>query len=176
MPTEIEPRDVVLRVPQQFWLNWLAEGDHPGDEPTETWGFSAGNVPVLPPGSRCYVTCYGLVRGYAPVVAPEPGGPRVAFLRRGGAVAVTVPGLDLRRGRWSWRYRCWEREEERPFDDRWGWAMAGLPERLERDVHILMIARQDPVTRAELKRRALAGALTGDALLVGLPISPKVGA
>jgi hypothetical protein len=157
-------RDVVLRVPQGRWLNWLAEGDHPGEEPTETWAFGAGTVPDLAPGSRCYVMAFGRVRGYAPVAE----GDRVptAFLRRGGAVAVTVPWVQSTRGQWCWRYRFWEREDEVTFP---AWATEGLPDKLRADVERLLWLRQHLEYRATLKRRALAGATAPSELFRGMP-------
>jgi hypothetical protein len=162
-------RDVVLRVPQGRWLNWLAEGDLPGDlpgdEPTETWAFGVGCVvPDLPPGSRCYVMAFGKVRGYAPVAEDELAAG--AFLRRGGAVAVTVPWLQSGRGQWCWRYRFWEREQEVPFP---AWATDGLPDALRAHVERLLKVRQDPDHRAALKRRALAGATAPSELFRGMP-------
>lgn len=158
------PRDVLARVPQGRWLNWLAEGDWPGEEATETWAFGAGRrAPELPPGSRCYIAAFGLVRGYAELLPPTAG---TAFLRRGGAVAITVPGLELQRGQWSWCYRTWDRAAETTFPD---WATAGLPPPVLAATQRLVRLRADPTSRAILRRRALAGLTTARALFAAMP-------
>lgn len=158
--------DVLIRVPQARWLNWLAEGDLPGDEPTESWAFSVGQAPRgLAFGDRCYVASFGQIRGYAPFVAIGETERGPTIVRMGGAVAVTVPGLDFGKGQWTWRYRNWDRESEVPFLT---WATEGLPVALARDVRLLMRMRRNATARAELKRRALAGVTRGDALFHGL--------
>jgi hypothetical protein len=162
-------RDVVLRVPRQFWLRWICEGDLPGEEPTETWAFSVGAAPALPPGARCYVTAFGMLRGYAPIsdtTGRTKGMRGGSFLRRGDAVAVTVPGLNLSAGRWAWAYRSWSREHEVPFP---AWATAGLPPELEADVRLALDLRKNVEHRAILKERACRGATSAAELFAGLP-------
>lgn len=162
-------RDVVLRVPRQLWLRWICEGDLPGEPATELWAFSVGKAPALPPGARCYVAAFGMLRGYAPIAVTTgrtEGMQGGSFLREGGAVAVTVPGLDLGAGRWAWAYRSWPREREVPCPE---WATAGLPCELEADVRLALDLRRDPKHRAILKERAISGASTPAALFDGLP-------
>ncbi len=173
-------RDVVLRVPRDRWLNWLAEGDWPGEITTGRWDFAVGPLggtrsklrDAITAGEppRCYVASFGRLRGYAPLVEvgryfgsrPQPVD---SFIRAGGAVAVTVPGLDLGKGRWCWAYRSWEREHEVDFPE---WATAGLPESLRRHVERLIRYRKDPDKRDLLRRRALMGATAVSDLFLGL--------
>ncbi len=117
------PRDVVVTVPRDLWTGWLDEGDLPGDPYTgEEWGFLLGGYPpksVEPGISRVYVVAHGRLRGYAQLtgVWAAAGGrkPAFAFCRRGGAVAVTID--EQIKGFRGWRYRWWEREDERPFPE-----------------------------------------------------------
>lgn len=123
--------DVVVTVPQGLWDDWLREGDLPG----ETWSGAeshfnlGGDPPDTKPGERVYVVAFGRVRGYAPLRRIDrgqtwgewrPGG--FALVRRGGAVACTIP--EGVRGFRGWRYRWWPREQEIPFPD---WRTAGVP-------------------------------------------------
>ncbi len=147
--------DVVVTIPQGRWLQWLAEGDLPGDPPAEStrWSFYlGGGVPRSKPGARCYVVAWGRLRGYAPIVAsPGPGDRSID--RAGGAVACTIP--ELIPGFRGFRPRSWRREDERPFAD---WVTAGLPPSLERDVHQLLELRaRGPEWRAGLRHWALTG-------------------
>lgn len=161
--------DVVLRVPQDRWLNWLAEGDWPGEPTTEEWGFKVGSLgnsraamrAAAPPGTeplRCYVAAFGRLRGFAPVVQIHRTATGLKFVdrfvRAGGAVALTVSGLDLGKGRWCWAYRSWDRAAEVPFP---AWVSEGLPPGLAASVHQLEAFRADPEKRTILRRRALAG-------------------
>lgn len=71
------------------------------------------------PDQRCYVVYGGCLRGYSPLFAIETweGSLRMrAFIRRGDAVAVTIP-LEVRGFR-GYRYRWWDRSIEVPFP---GW-------------------------------------------------------
>lgn len=70
------------------------------------------------PGQRCCVVAHGRLRGYAPLFAVEveAGTGRLkAFIRKGGAAALTIP--EAIRGFRGWRYRWWERSAEVPFPD-----------------------------------------------------------
>lgn len=115
--------DVVVTVPMQLWVEWIDEGDLPGDDPCRSpldledhWGFStSGFRPTIEVGERVYIVAHRLVRGYAPLTRLEVNGRRVTFGRRGGAVAVTIP--EPVRGFRGWRYRWWDRVAERPFPD-----------------------------------------------------------
>lgn len=116
--------DIVVTVPKNFEFGgkrglaaWIAEGELPGDPETgEDWYFyMGGNPPKMQPGDRVYVVCEGKLRGYAPLVRVERYDGGYALIRRGGAVAVTLPvGV---KGFQGFRYRWWNREEELPFPD-----------------------------------------------------------
>lgn len=112
--------DVVVTVPMGQWVDWIEEGDLPGDAPTGNRShFWVGLVPTAQPGDRVYVVAHGRLRGYAPLVGAEvecslrPD--RACLLRDGGAVAVTID--QPIRGFQGWRYRWWERADERPYPD-----------------------------------------------------------
>ena len=116
--------DVVVTVPQGFWEEWIAEGDAVGEPWSgEEWDFFLGGYPpkVLP-GERVYIVCRRRLRGYAPLVRLEPkalrfrpGPTGYALIRRGGAIAVTIPGeIPGFRG---FRYRWWDRSIEIPFPE-----------------------------------------------------------
>lgn len=110
--------DIVVTVPRDLWESWLAEGDLPGDDPQyESHFWIAPPLPKIVAGDRVYVVAHGALRGYAPLVRVEthcrlrPS--RACLLRVGGAVAVSIP--EEIRGFQGWRYRWWQREDERPF-------------------------------------------------------------
>jgi len=110
--------DVVVTVPKWFGLdNWIEEGDAAGEPWSgELWDFTtAGASPRIGRGDRVYVVFNGKLRGYAPLVRLDVNGRRLAFIRGGGAVAVTVPFPIT--GFRGWRYRWWDRAEERPFPE-----------------------------------------------------------
>lgn len=106
--------DLVGTCPKDFWLEWIAEGDAAGEpESGEEWGWFTGHRfrTLTKPGDRFYVVAHGKLRGYAPVVGVWPG----AIVRKGGAVAVTIP--DHIPGFRGLRKRWWHRDAERPFPD-----------------------------------------------------------
>lgn len=121
--------DVVVTVPMDFRFSglrglaaWIAEGDAAGDEDSGTeWEFSTfGHKPTMVPGDRVYVVCHYRLRGYAPLVRLHfnpisRGRGHLAFIRRGGAVATTIPDRIV--GFRGWRYRWWPRAAEIPFPD-----------------------------------------------------------
>lgn len=112
--------DVVVTVPKGLWLDWLAEGDLPGEEAQwESHFWFHGGIPRIEPGDRVYVVAHGRLRGYAPLVTVEPRcrlrQNMSCFLRRGDAEAVTIP--EHIRGFQGWRYRWWERNAEVPFPE-----------------------------------------------------------
>lgn len=77
------------------------------------------------PDQRCYIVAHGWLRGFAPLFAIEVKsgtGALKAFIRRGGAEAVTIPGEI--RGFQGWRYRWWDRSAEVPFPN---WITEGVP-------------------------------------------------
>ena len=157
--------DVVVTVPQNRWLQWLAEGDLPGDPPEESalWDFFVGErVPTFKPGARCYVIAWGMLRGYAPMVqSPRQGR---AIVRGGEAVACTIDGKI--QGFQCYRMRWWDRAQEKPFHD---WATAGLPAGLRRDVEQLLELRsRGPEMRASLRHWALTGEFRRPSASAGL--------
>jgi len=103
---------------------WIAEGDAAGDPETgiEWWFTTWGLRPACIPGDRLYIVCEDRLRGYAPIVRVMFGESRwrngsapIAFIRKGGAVAVTIP--EKIRGFRGWRPRWWDRDTEVPFPD-----------------------------------------------------------
>lgn len=123
--------DLVVTVPKQQWVPWIAEGDLPGEQATGEWDFSTGGArPRIEPGERIYVVSHGLVRGYAPLVRiEEPWSGERVLVRAGGAVAETplVDGAPLRvDGFRGWRYRWWERTTEGPFAPFDAWMTEGI--------------------------------------------------
>lgn len=114
--------DIVVTVPKNIWIEWILEGDAVGDPYSgEEWGyFCGGGVPEIAPGERVYIVAHNRLRGYAPLTRLQQR--PLAFGRRGGAVAVTIPTpIPGFRG---WRYRWWEREDESPFPD---WRTTDVP-------------------------------------------------
>lgn len=118
--------DVVVTVPMGLWVDWLAEGDLPGQPAEFESHFWIGSrLPDMRPGERVYIVAWGRLRGYAPLVRIEPYcklRPSTSCLvRSDGAEALTIPqGIIGFRG---WRYRHWERAGEVPFPD---WMAAGV--------------------------------------------------
>lgn len=116
--------DVVVTVPKNLWQDWLTEGDLPG-EPWSGHEFHfwlGGMVPHIVTGERVYIVAHGKLRGYSLLIAREircrlrPD--RSCLIRRGGAASVTID--EPIRGFQSFRYRWWDREDERPFPE---WAV-----------------------------------------------------
>lgn len=126
--------DVVVTVPINFTHPdfpglkgldaWVAEGDAAGDpESGEEWWFTTyGPIPVFIPGDRLYVVCEDRLRGYAPLTKVmydesrfRHGKAPIAFVRNGGAVAVTIS--EKITGFRGWKNRWWHRENEIPFPD-----------------------------------------------------------
>jgi hypothetical protein len=118
--------DIVVTCPQRLWREWLDEGDLPGQPWSgyESHYWFGGRFPHISPGERVYVVAHRRLRGYAPLVRIEPRcelAPTMhCFVRRGGAVAVTIDGPIP--GFQGWRYRWWKREDEVPFPD---WCLPG---------------------------------------------------
>jgi hypothetical protein len=82
------------------------------------------------PDQRCYVVAHGRLRGYAPLYAIETNGTGRelrAFIRRAGAVAITVP--ESIRGFRGWKYRWWDRAAEVAFPDWKTEGVTGQPKR-----------------------------------------------
>lgn len=110
--------DVVVTVPKSFGLErWVAEGDAAGDPWSgEEWGFFlGGHPPKIEPGERVYIVHNGRLRGYAPLVRVVPTDRGFALVRRGNAVAVTID--ETIKGFRGYRYRWWDRNDERPFPE-----------------------------------------------------------
>jgi hypothetical protein len=133
---------LVVTVPKAMWWEWLSEGDLAaatgyGDpaawEGKYEYGFNVGTrrPPAIAEGERVYIVAHGRLRGWAPLAyvaePPEPeerfGGRRggYALVRRGGAVACTIP-VEIRGFR-GVRVRWWNRDAEIPFPD---WRRAGV--------------------------------------------------
>ena len=129
--------DVVVTVPKNFThpcapgkrglSAWLAEGDAPGTAWSGTeWMYTThGAIPKIEVGERVYVVCEGRLVGYAPLISvkvamdvllqkPNPYRGPLAFVRGGGAVGCTIDRKIT--GFRGWRYRWWEREDEKPLD------------------------------------------------------------
>lgn len=113
--------DVVVTLPKRFGLKaWIAEGDPAGTEWSgEEWGwYMGGNPPTkLDPGDRVYVVYSGHLIGYSPLVCIRENLYMLGYVlvRRGDAVAVTID--ERIRGFQGYRYRWWDREQERPFPE-----------------------------------------------------------
>ena len=109
--------DVVVTVPKRLWEEWLAEGDLPGEQWSGDYSdFWVGGVPVkLCVGERVYVVCNQKLRGYSPLYCLYKEGKRCALVRRGGAVACTVD--EEIKGFRGFRYRWWDRNDEKSFED-----------------------------------------------------------
>ena len=117
--------DVVVTVPKNFEYGglkgiaaWVSEGDAAGEPWSgEEWHFYLGGPrPRIEPGDRVYVVYNGKLRGYAPLIRLENyHGGGYALVRHGNAVAVTVaePITGFR----GFRYRWWQREDEKPCPD-----------------------------------------------------------
>lgn len=137
--------DVVVTVPKGIWEDWLTEGDlayaddsghAPGWEGDNEYGFYLrGTRPNIEPGERVYIVAHGHLRGYAPLTALENGerfggaADSFALVRRGSAIAVTIPALGIPerpatiKGFQGYRYRWWLRNLEMPFPD---WRTEGV--------------------------------------------------
>jgi hypothetical protein len=140
--------DVVVTVPKALWSEWLGEGDLAYSEhlpegpygavvlnPPRPWegfneyGFNVGHRrPAIERGERLYIVSHGRLRGYSPVVGVEQtlrfGGRNHgnwAIVRRGDAVAVTVP-WEMR-GFQGYHYRTWAYNDEVPFPN---WRTEGV--------------------------------------------------
>lgn len=109
--------DLVVTCPKGRWEEWIAEGDPAGSPPSgEEWAWYLGGPrPDIGPGDRLYVVAHGRLRGFAPVTHLIETDTGWAIIRRGGAVAVTIPiPIPGFRG---WRRRWWTRDTEVPFPD-----------------------------------------------------------
>lgn len=125
--------DVVVTVPRAMWWEWLAEGDLPGETPTDATYhyFLSGPVPDIKPGERVYIVAHNRLRGYAPLVRIEyPLKPmqefwwptaKYALVRKGDAVAVTID--EQVRGFRGFKYRWWDTADEQPFPE---WQTEGV--------------------------------------------------
>lgn len=112
--------DLVGTCPQDFWEEWIAEGDAAGEPETgEEWAWFTrhGLIRAAAPGDRFYVVARGSLRGWAPITRIEPPRPGLmgAIVRRGNAVACTIP--ELIPGFRGLRERWWPRESELPFEN-----------------------------------------------------------
>lgn len=130
----LEATDYVVTVPIGFTHEcapglkgldaWIAEGDAAGDQDSgEEWWFTTyGTIPAFVPGCRLYVVCEDRLRGYAPITRimfdesrVRHGRAPLAFVRLGGAVAMTIP--ERITGFRGYRRRWWDRSQEVPFPE-----------------------------------------------------------
>jgi hypothetical protein len=109
--------DLVVTCPKNFYLDWIAEGDAAGDPYSgEEWGWYIGGArPRINPGGRLYIVACGKLRGYAPVIRVVRHGNKWVIIRRGDAVAVTIP--EIIKGFRGWRKPWWTLQDEVPFPD-----------------------------------------------------------
>lgn len=108
--------DVCVTVPKRLWNSWIEEGDLPDDPPTGTeyvFWLSYWGPPDISPGERVYIVAHGKLRGYSPLTYLDTDCNRLALIREGGAVACTIDESII--GFRGWRYRHWDRDDERPF-------------------------------------------------------------
>lgn len=113
--------DVVVTVPKGMWREWIDEGDLPGEPmgEMESHFWIGGPMPSIEPGDRVYIVAHGKLRGYAPLrrvewrCALRPD--KRCLVRNGDAAAVTID--QPIGGFQGFRYRWWDREEERTFPD-----------------------------------------------------------
>ena len=127
-----ESTDYVVTVPLNFKHEcapglkgldaWIAEGDAVGEPETgEEWWFTTyGVLPVFQNGCRLYIVCEDRLRGYAPIIKimfdesmVRYGKSRLAFVRKGSAVAVTIDTKIT--GFRGYRRRWWSRSDEIAF-------------------------------------------------------------
>lgn len=109
--------DVVVTVPKSRWEEWIAEGSLPGAPEDDEFFFwiNAVSLPKIERGERVYIVAHGRLRGFAPLTRIFRDACGAALCRKGGAVAATID--EPIRGFQGWRYRWWEREQERPFPE-----------------------------------------------------------
>lgn len=112
--------DVVVTVPKSMWLDWIEEGDLPGDEWTgmaSHFWIPRQGLPDIVRGERVYIVAHGKLRGWAPLNRIEAScriwQTRACLMRTTGAVALTIP--EPIRGFQGWRRRWWDRSDEQPF-------------------------------------------------------------
>ncbi len=119
--------DLVVTVPRDLWVGWIAEGDAAGEPETgQEWGFRMGEVcnkpkPPIESGEHLYIVAHDRVRGRAPVTRVCEHNGWWMIGREGGAVAVTIP--DLVPGFRGYRRRWWNSSLEVPFPE---WKTADL--------------------------------------------------
>ena len=111
--------DLVVTVPKTFGLDhWIGEGDAAGEPWSgQLWDFGVGGGrPQIEKGERVYIVFNAKLRGYAPLVDLIQERPGYHYLvRGGGAVAVTID--EPIKGFRGFRYRFWDRADEKPFPD-----------------------------------------------------------
>lgn len=121
--------DIVVTLPKSFGLKrWIEEGDPAGEEWSgQRWGwFMGGGSPKrLRRGDRVYVVFNEHLIGYSLLLyvdldcrgwkSSSRRGDGFALVRGGGAEAVTI-GQKIK-GFQGYRYRWWDRSEERPFPE-----------------------------------------------------------
>ena len=115
--------DLVGTCPKHFWSEWLAEGDLAGEPESgceygwRTRSPLAAHLILHHPLKDCrlYIVSHGRLRGYAPILEVQAMTDHWALIRKGGAVACTLPkGI---RGFQGLRHRWWDRGDEVPFPE-----------------------------------------------------------
>lgn len=114
--------DVCVTVPKGLWTAWIEEGQLPGepfDGATYHFWIPQRPLPDILPGERVYIVAHGKLRGYAPLERLEEHCKlttfRACLMRIHGAKAVTID--EPISGFQGWRYRFWDRADEKPFPD-----------------------------------------------------------
>ena len=114
--------DVVVTLPKRFGLKqWVEEGDAAGASANLSlfkiynYYWKVPSVPDIQEGERVYVVYDKHLIGYAPLTGIVVSRNGVFLVRQSGAEAVTIeqriPGFR------GYRYRWWDREDERPFPE-----------------------------------------------------------
>ena len=115
--------DLVGTCPKHFWNEWLEEGDLAGEPESgceygwRTRSPLAARLILHHPLKDCrlYIVAHGRLRGYAPILEGRAMTDHWAIIRKGGAVASTlpetIPGFQGLRRRW------WNRTDEVPFPE-----------------------------------------------------------
>jgi hypothetical protein len=125
----VDPVDLVACLPVALFHDWWDEGGVPEWPEDLEYHWEVGRRPptTIETGrSRLYIVCGGLLRGFAPIRRVEQVAERRWSLVRDGlsAEATTIPApIPGFRG---WRYRWWDRADEREFSD---WAWESVPDR-----------------------------------------------
>lgn len=114
--------DIVVTLPKSFrhpcapgrvgLAAWLCEGDAAGELETGfEYCWTTSGRPDIEIGERVYVVHNARLIGYAPLIVMEHDGYRAQLIRGGDAQAVST--FERIRGFRGYRYRWWDRADER---------------------------------------------------------------